>query len=222
MIDSPLSKDKNTPMNILIIDDHRIFSAGLEFLLDGISDNNVITTEVSCEGVLKNKDNMVAPDLILLDYNLPNSFGEQSLTLIKEAFPSSIVVIISSEESHAIIHSMIEGGAAGYIPKSSEPKLLEHALNLVLAGGVYLPPQAFDTLGRRIQMPETRSLTERQEQVLRGAVSGKTNKVIAIELDIAEGTVKSHLSSAYECMGVNNRTEAVLIAAKFGIGNPIY
>jgi len=91
-------------MNILIIDDHRIFSAGLEFLLDGISDNNVITTEVSCEDVLRNRDNMVAPDLILLDYNLPNSFGEQSLTLIKEAFPSSIVVIISSEESHAIIH----------------------------------------------------------------------------------------------------------------------
>ncbi len=208
-------------MNILIIDDHRIFSAGLEFLLDGISENNSITTEVSCEDVLKNKDSMIAPDLILLDYNLRNTYGEQSLTLIKDAFPASIVVIISSEESHGIIHSMIEAGAAGYIPKSSEPKLLEHALNLVLAGGVYLPPQAFDTLGRRIQTSGAKSLTERQEQVLRGAVAGKTNKVIANELDIAEGTVKSHLSSAYECMGVSNRTEAVLVAAKFGIGSPL-
>ena len=88
----------------------------------------------------------------------------------------------------------------------------------MLAGGVYLPPQAFDTLGRRIQVSESRALTDRQEQVLRGAVAGKTNKVIASELDIAEGTVKSHLSSAYESMGVNNRTEAVLVAAKFGIG----
>jgi len=208
-------------MNILIIDDHRIFSAGLEFLLDGISDNNNITTEVSCEDVLDNANSMAPPNLILLDYNLPNSHGEKSLTLIKEAFPAAIVVIISSEESHGIIHSMIERGAAGYIPKSSEPKLLEHALNLVLAGGVYLPPQAFDTLGRRIQVEETKSLTDRQEQVLRGAVAGKTNKVIASELNIAEGTVKSHLSSAYEAMGVRNRTEAVLIAAKFGIGNPI-
>jgi DNA-binding NarL/FixJ family response regulator len=208
-------------MNILIIDDHRIFSAGLEFLLDGISENNNITTEVSCEDVLRNRHSMIAPDLILLDYNLPNTYGEQSLTLIKDAFPASIVVIISSEESHGIIHSMIEGGAAGYIPKSSEPKLLEHALNLVLAGGVYLPPQAFDTLGRRIQRSAAKSLTERQEQVLRGAVAGKTNKVIANELDIAEGTVKSHLSSAYECMGVSNRTEAVLVAAKFGIGSPL-
>jgi DNA-binding NarL/FixJ family response regulator len=208
-------------MNILIIDDHRIFSAGLEFLLDGISENNNITTEVSCEDVLSNKDSMMAPDLILLDYNLRNTYGEQSLTLIKDTFPASIVVIISSEESHGIIHSMIEGGAAGYIPKSSEPKLLEHALNLVLAGGVYLPPQAFDTLGRRIQTSGAKSLTERQEQVLRGAVAGKTNKVIANELDIAEGTVKSHLSSAYECMGVSNRTEAVLVAAKFGIGSPL-
>ncbi|MFT4634407.1 MAG: DNA-binding NarL/FixJ family response regulator [Chitinophagales bacterium] len=208
-------------MNILIIDDHRIFSAGLKFLLDGISDNNNITTEVSCEGVLQNQQSMAPPELILLDYNLPNSFGEQSLTLIKKTFPTAIVVIISSEESHATIHSMIEGGAAGYIPKSSEPKLLEHALNLVIAGGVYLPPQAFDTLGRRIQASKSRSLTDRQEQVLRGAVAGKTNKVIANELDIAEGTVKSHLSSAYECMGVSNRTEAVLVAAKFGIGSPM-
>lgn len=208
-------------MNILIIDDHRIFSAGLEFLLDGICDNNQVTTEVNCEDALKLKEGSSPPDLILLDYNLPNSYGEQSLTLIKEAFPSSIVVIISSEESHSVIHSMIEGGAAGYIPKSSEPKLLEHALNLVLAGGVYLPPQAFDTLGRRIAVPQAKALTERQEQVLRGAVSGKSNKVIASELDIAEGTVKSHLSSAYEAMGVNNRTEAVLVAAKFGIGNPL-
>ena len=117
---------------------------------------------------------------------------------------------------------MIEGGAAGYIPKSSEPKLLEHALNLVLAGGVYLPPQAFDTLGRRIKVNETKTLTDRQEQVLKGAVAGKTNKVIASELNIAEGTVKSHLSSAYECMGVSNRTEAVLVAAKFGIGKQLY
>lgn len=209
-------------MNILIIDDHRIFSAGLEFLLDGISGDNNITTEVSCEAALNNIRNMATPDLILLDYNLPNSHGEQSLTVIKNAFPSAIVVIISSEESHGIIHNMIEGGAAGYIPKSSEPKLLEHALNLVLAGGVYLPPQAFDTLGRRIKVDETKALTDRQEQVLKGAVAGKTNKVIANELNIAEGTVKSHLSSAYECMGVSNRTEAVLVAAKFGIGKQLY
>lgn len=208
-------------MNILIIDDHRIFSAGLEFLLDGISDNNIITTEVSCDDAIKNSSSENSPNLILLDYNLPNSYGGQSLALIKETFPEAIVVIISGEESHEIIHAMIESGAAGYIPKSSEPKLLEHALNLVLAGGVYLPPQAFDTMGRRIQVADTKALTDRQIQVLKCAVSGKANKVIARELDIAEGTVKSHLSSAYEAMGVKNRTEAVLIAAKYGIGKSL-
>jgi DNA-binding NarL/FixJ family response regulator len=208
-------------MNILIIDDHRIFSAGLEFLLDGISDNNIITTEVSCDDAIKNSLPEHSPNLILLDYNLPNSYGGQSLALIKETFPEAIVVIISGEESHEIIHAMIESGAAGYIPKSSEPKLLEHALNLVLAGGVYLPPQAFDTMGRRIQVADTKALTDRQVQVLKSAVSGKANKVIARELDIAEGTVKSHLSSAYEAMGVKNRTEAVLVAAKYGIGKSL-
>ena len=208
-------------MNILIIDDHRIFSAGLEFLLDGISDNNHISTEVSCDDAIKNSTPENSPNLILLDYNLPNSYGGQSLALIKETFPEAIVVIVSGEESHEIIHAMIESGAAGYIPKSSEPKLLEHALNLVLAGGVYLPPQAFDTMGRRIQVADTKALTDRQIQVLKCAVSGKANKVIARELDIAEGTVKSHLSSAYEAMGVKNRTEAVLIAAKYGIGKSL-
>lgn len=208
-------------MNILIIDDHRIFSAGLEFLLDAISDDNQINTEVSCDDAIRNNVDENTPNLILLDYNLPNSYGGQSLSLIKKAFPEAIVVIISSEESHEIIHAMIESGAAGYIPKSSEPKLLEHALNLVLAGGIYLPPQAFDTMGRRIQVADTKTLTERQVQVLKCAVSGKANKVIARELNIAEGTVKSHLSSAYEAMGVRNRTEAVLIAAKYGIGKAI-
>lgn len=208
-------------MNILIIDDHRIFSAGLEFLLDGISENNHIRTEVSCDDAIKNTPTEHSPNLILLDYNLPKSYGGQSLAIIKETFPEAIVVIISGEESHEVIHAMIESGAAGYIPKSSEPKLLEHALNLVLAGGVYLPPQAFDTMGRRIQVADTKTLTDRQIQVLKCAVSGKANKVIARELDIAEGTVKSHLSSAYEAMGVKNRTEAVLIAAKYGIGKPL-
>lgn len=208
-------------MNILIIDDHRIFSAGLEFLLDGISENNLIRTEINCDDAIEKRSKENEPDLILLDYNLPNAYGGQSLSLIKESFPEAIVVIISSEESHEIIHAMIENGAAGYIPKSSEPKLLEHALNLVLAGGVYLPPQAFDTMGRRIQVADTKTLTERQIQVLKCAVRGQANKVIARELNIAEGTVKSHLSSAYEAMGVRNRTEAVLIAAKFGIGRAI-
>lgn len=208
-------------MNILIIDDHRIFSAGLTFLLDDISPNSHITKEVSCEDAIKNHTAKHTPDLILLDYNLPGAHGEQSLALIKGAFPSAIVVILSSEESHDIIHSMIKNGAAGYIPKSSDPTLFEHALKLVLIGGTYLPPQAFDTMGRRIQVADTKALTERQTQVLRHAISGKTNKVIAIELGIAEGTVKSHLSSAYEVMGVKNRTEAVLIAAKFGMAKQI-
>ena len=108
--------------------------------------------------------------------------------------------------------------AAGFIPKSSSPKALRHALTLILDNEIYLPPMALRELGEARPAPAEstpsreqlkRLLTDRQIAVLDEAIEGKSNKVIARALGISEGTVKAHLSSAFRALGVHNRTEAV-------------
>jgi DNA-binding NarL/FixJ family response regulator len=122
-----------------------------------------------------------------------------------------------------LIKATIDAGAAGFIPKTSTQDILIAALKLILAGGVYIPNLAMH--GRSAAAPHRNgasdgspsaieSLSKRQLEVLARAVQGKPNKVIARELYIAEGTVKAHLSAAFQALGVSNRTEAVYAAAK--------
>jgi DNA-binding NarL/FixJ family response regulator len=161
-------------------------------------------------------------DLIFLDWNMPGLQGEQALDAVKLGFPTCPVVVVSGEDGADIIRSAIARGAAGYVPKAASPEVMLGALQLILAGGVYLPPQVLGTAprlgtaGARAE-PPLADLTERQKAVLRSALKGTPNKVIARELGISEGTVKSHLSSAFRALDVRNRTEALYSAAKLGL-----
>jgi DNA-binding NarL/FixJ family response regulator len=131
--------------------------------------------------------------------------------------------VLSGEEDPRQVRRAIDAGAAGFIPKSSTPEVLLSALRLVLADGVYLPAVALKGIaagGTEAPVSADRigdSLSERQIDVLRKAVQGKANKVIARELSISEGTVKAHLSAAFRALGVHNRTEAVYAAARSGL-----
>ena len=161
-------------------------------------------------------------DLIFLDWNMPGIQGELALDAIKLAFPPCPVVVMSGEEDASVIRSAIARGAAGYVPKAARPEVMLGALQLILAGGVYLPPQVLGAAQRGTNTPTTspsplNELTERQLEVLRRALKGTPNKVIARELSISEGTVKSHLSSAFRALDVRNRTEALYSAAKLGL-----
>jgi len=161
-------------------------------------------------------------DLILLDLNMPGAHGIEGLDTIKDAFPACPVVVVSGEEEADVIRSAVTRGAAGFVPKTARPEVMLGALQLILAGGVYLPPQV---LGPARDLPGSHhepksllgTLTERQLEVLRKALKGAPNKVIARELDISEGTVKSHLSAAFRALDVRNRTEALYSAAKLGL-----
>ena len=117
----------------------------------------------------------------------------------------------------------------GFIPKSSPNEVLLNALRLVLAGGKYLPPEALapvagsDARGARAATEralslETLGLTDRQAQVLKLLAAGKSNKLICRELDLAERTVKAHISAVFRALGVTTRTQAALAAAKLGLG----
>jgi DNA-binding NarL/FixJ family response regulator len=163
---------------------------------------------------------------VLLDYYLPGVNGLEALSKCRERFESATLVVLSGEEDARIIRSLVEHGAAGFIPKSSSREELISALKLVLAGGTYLPRIALGPLpvsnsnndGHADSHKDmSMRLSRRQFEVLMKAVQGKSNKVIAKELEISDHTVKAHLSVAFRTLGVQNRTEAVYAAAKMGI-----
>ncbi len=199
-------------MKILLIDDHGLFRAGLCRLLQDLEPN--ISVEEARSVASAEQFSPRVFDLILLDLTMPDTSGVNTLERIKLLFPDSTVVVVSGEEDPRVIHSVIESGASGYIPKSSEPNILLLALRLVLEGGIYLPRQAMAAFEKVIvtkdpKQQELERLTGRQRQIFAMAVKGISNKQIARDLELSVNTVKSHLSTVYREMGFHNRTEAV-------------
>jgi DNA-binding NarL/FixJ family response regulator len=208
-------------LKVLLIDDHVMFREGMGLLLSDLDEGlEFLHAGTLEEGIISLKDNDV--DLILLDLKLPDSNGITALREVREEFSSIPLAVVSGTDDPAQIRELIDEGAAGFVPKSSSSEVLLAALKLIIAGGVYLPPAALDFVPvPRLEMTDAETgaalLSSRQTAVLLKAIQGKPNKIIAQELDIAEGTVKAHLSSAYRALGVHNRTEAVFAAAKLGL-----
>ena len=207
-------------MRILLVDDHQLFVQGLKFLLTELDERLECITAPSLEQAVLQPGPF---DLILLDLRMPGTEGGAGLVQMRQAFEDVPVVIVSGEEHPQVIHQLINDGAAGFIPKSSSPTLLVAALRLVLHGGIYLPRQAFARFAEEplaTEAPnsvESLGLTIRQTEVLLKVVQGKTNKVIARELDLSEATVKQHVATAFRALKVNNRIEALYKAARLGL-----
>ncbi len=212
-------------MKMLLVDDHALFREGLKLLLRSLDANLELDEAGDCAKALEHASRQ-RYDLVLLDLHLPGLDGLDALAALREAAPSTPLVVLSGEEDPHVVRAAIDRGAMGFIPKSSTPEILIPALRLALAGGVYLPPAVLDA---RVEVSPPASaqakaseakpagLTQRQMDVLRCVIQGKPNKVIARELDISEGTVKAHLSSVMHAFGVRNRTEAVYAAARLGV-----
>jgi DNA-binding NarL/FixJ family response regulator len=143
------------------------------------------------------------------------------------------VVVLSSANDRASVAQALDQGAMGYIPKLSSNEVLVSALRLVLSGGIYIPPeilarwesppadrQAAAASGRDSppqRTPADVGLSERQAQVLRLLLEGKSNKIICRELDLAESTVKNHVTLILKALNVTSRTQAVIAAARIGL-----
>lgn len=215
-------------LNLLVVDDHTLFRQGLKFLLRDLDEQLIIAEASDCQQALALRGQPF--DLILLDLHMPGSTGLDALTAIKAAYERTRIVVLSGEEDPRQVRRAIENGAMGYVPKSSSPEVLLSALQIVLAGSIYLPPLALKDLGADgvapsptiSNEPDDRRrlddlLSPRQLEVLHKAIAGKSNKLIARELDISDATVKAHLAAAYVALGVHNRTEAVYVAARAGM-----
>lgn len=204
-------------MHILIVDDHPMFIKGVQTLL-GELDSSVATTGAHSIEEAVDIASRVEVDLIMLDLKLPGTTDLDALVRMRESLQAIPIVVVSGNDDPDYVWRAIDLGAAGYIPKDTEPSLMIHALQVVLARGVYLPRYALrsDTscgtnaaAGNAAQRAAISILSERQIAVLQGLLQGKSNKVIARDLTISEGTVKAHLWSIYQSLGVSSRLQAM-------------
>jgi len=206
-----------TKYSFLIADDHWLVRQGISHTLLELADEVTITEAASYAEVISLLQNNEKFDLLLLDLSMPGMSFDDGLSEIRRISPSVPLVVVSGTDDPLTIRQLISSGAAGFIPKSEPPKIMLSALQLVLSGGVYVPPMALDAA----QPKETVHLTDRQLQVLKLLAKGAPNKTIANELGLAVPTVKIHVAAALRQLSARNRTEAVQHAIRLGLLDPI-
>jgi len=211
-------------MKLLIVDDHHLIREGLRPVLKRLGDGE--ETEVleagSFEAAVEFADAHPDLDLLILDLRLPNVAGFAALCDLQERHPSLPIVIMSGEDDPELMRQAIEHGALGFIPKSSRADVILNALRLVLSGATYVPRQLMAAPPAAAPPPAKPAparltglgLTPRQADVLELLVAGKSNKAICRELNLAEGTVKTHIAAVFKALNVTSRVQAVLAVSR--------
>ena len=202
-------------MKILVVDDHALFRAGLRLLLRAIRSDAQIMEASFIDEALAIAAREPDLQLCLLDLMLRDERGLDVLTRLRELAPNVAIVVVSASEEAQAVRQSIDAGAMSFIPKSASPEELSEALRQVLDGHVYLPSAVIAQLSRT-PVPQV-SLTPRQTQVLNALSRGLVTKSIARELGLSEHTVKEYIASLFQLLGVHNRTEAVVVASRFGL-----
>ena len=209
---------------ILIADDHPLFREAISSVIaSGFEGSEIIETDDldSALDLTRENDDL---DLILLDLNMPGMHGLNGLITLRNEAPTIPVVIVSAEEDKQVVLQAITYGACGFITKSSPRAQMTEAIQQILNGNVYLPSDIIRT-GKESNTRRSRnednpispellnSLTRRQLLVLERMSKGESNKQIAYNLNIAETTVKAHVSAILRKLGVHNRVQAILSAS---------
>ena len=209
-------------MRILIGDDHVLFREGLRRLLEQLKEGSTFEEASSFDELLEMCAGATTYDLILTDLRMPGWPGFSGIQTLRDSQPDAKVVVVSASEAHHDVRESLEHGAAGYIPKSSSVKIMLSALDLIFSGGVYVPATVLRDggdievrTGAGGVVPPAdpaleQLLTQRQREVLDRLREGKSNKQIAHELGLSEGTVKIHMTAIFKSLGVRNRTQAAM------------
>ena len=202
---------------IVIADDHALVRGGLELVVKMAVPNAEIFQANNFDETINVLQSNFAIDLVLLDLMMPGMWND-SIKNITQQFPDVPIVIVSVKEDFESIHKSISLGASGFIPKTSAPEVTISAIQLVLSGGVYIPPHVLKPQSKTVEnnqhsnnFDSFNTLSKRQRQVLDLISLGRSNQAIADELNLTIPTIKMHVSAILKKLNVKNRTEAVSI-----------
>ncbi|MFO8045002.1 MAG: response regulator transcription factor [Halomonas sp.] len=212
---------------LMVADDHPLFRDAIGAVIAaGLPGTRLLEADSLARAMQEAERHEEALDLLLLDLNLPDAEGLDGLSRLRETYPELPVAILSAEQDRRTVLAAIEMGAVGYIPKSTPRDDLLAALRQLLEGQLYLPPQvmrrpppAHPAPAITAATPDSRltRLTDKQLEVLELLSRGASNKGIARELNVAETTVKTHVSAILKKLGVASRVQAVLLAGELDL-----
>lgn len=207
-------------MKILIADDHALFRDGLSLHIEKLVPKAVIYQAANFSQAVKIVQSTPDLDLLIIDLDMPDMDWTDGIRTLQESAPDTRLVIISATEEIRNIKKALEMGVSGYIPKSSDTKVITSAINLIIDGGTYLPPSVIEQASHIHDIASSKTnklLTPRQSEVLSYVAEGMSNKQIAYKMSVSEATVKLHINALLRAIGATNRTQAVIIAQKRGL-----
>ena len=221
-------------MKILVVDDHVLIRQAMHGVLKKLRRDAVVLEASNSQQAMHVIAEHPDVQLILLDLTLPDRDGFSVLAEMRERYPTVAVVVLSAVQDSANVMKALDLGALGYIPKSAQSDVMLNALRLVISGGIYIPPEILihETVpesAAKSSSSETHpqdtagylGLTDRQLDVLALMMQGNSNKTICRILNLAEPTVKNHVTAILKTLNVSNRTEAVVAANNLGWKLPV-
>jgi len=215
------------PIHILLVDDQALFREGLRAVLSAQPDFEIVGE--AADGVeAVSQTNDFQPHVVLMDLRMPRLGGVEATRSIRAGHPTTRVIVLTTFDDDEDVFDALRAGAAGYLLKDASPEKLGDAIRAVARGESFLQPSIAAKVVaefNRLSQPrpaQTRPalrepLSDRECQVLQKLAEGKSNKEIAGVLNLAEGTVKNHLSNIFGKLGVLDRTQAALMARELGL-----
>ena len=230
-------------MKVLLIDDHPLILSALQSVIEGMGNDVTVVGVGSARAARETLQADAEFDLVLLDLHLGDADGFDVLAELRSTYPALPVVVVSASDRTSDVIRAVDAGAMGFVPKRSSTETLHEALNMVMSGGIYVPPM---TMGSEAPAPLSKlegdtvpsvlrvvreqaqdsgfpsgavrmselGLTPRQTEVLGLLLKGQPNKLIARELNLSVETVKDHVAAVLRTLGVASRTQAVLAVSQ--------
>jgi NarL family two-component system response regulator LiaR len=208
-------------IRVLVADDHPLVRQGLRAYLSLQPDLEVVGEATGGdEAILRAR--ALGPDVVLMDLLMPGLDGVEAMRRLGDEAPACRVVVLTSAADEDHVLAAMRAGASGYVLKDAPPADVVAAVRRAVEGGAVIDPNVAPVLLREARRERARdpleALTRREREVLALVARGLPNKRIAAELGVAEKTVKTHVSSVLRKLGVHDRTQAALLAARAGLG----